>query len=169
MSYEKLKKLNINLKDLTIKYAYSSSNVRDYRDRMVITEVEKNFNSKKELEDFLLGIVSGHFDGCTRVSRSLTLYKRIQYLKENNLIENGIAKDTEEVRQILTGEKKVKVKQFILASEVYVLKSTKMGVQLLYKTPKAKPTKFFKSELEEIKQQYKVFLTQYKIKEVEAN
>lgn len=165
MSYDTLKKLNINLKDLTIKYAYSSSNVRD---RMVTTEVEKNFNSKKELEDFLLGIVSGHFDGCTRVSRSLTLYKRI-YLKENNLIENGIAKDTEEVRQILIGEKKVKVKQFIFASEVYVLKSTKIGVQLLYKTPKAKPTKFFKSELEEIKQQYKVFLTQYKIKEVEAN
>ena len=85
------------------------------------------------------------------------------------MIENGIAKDTEEVRQILTGEKKVKVKQFILASEVYVLKSTKMGVQLLYKIPKAKPTKFFKSELEEIKQQHKVFLKQYKIKEVEVN
>ena len=45
MSYDTLKKLNINLKDLSIKYAYSSSNVRDYRDRMVTTEVEKNFNS----------------------------------------------------------------------------------------------------------------------------
>ena len=57
----------------------------------------------------------------------------------------------------------------ILAAEVYVLKSTKIGVQLLYKTPKAKPTKFFKSELEEIKQQHKVFLKQYKIKEEEVN
>ena len=164
MSYDKLKKLNINLKDLTIKYAYSSSNVRDYRDRMVTTEVEKSFNSKKELEDFLLGIVSGHFDGCTRVSRSLTLYKRIQYLKENNLIENGIAKDTEEVRKILTGEKKVKVKQFILASEVYVLKSTKIGVQLLYKLLKQNQLNFSNQNLKKSNNSIKYFLNNTRLK-----
>ena len=52
MSYDKLKKLNINLKDLTIKYAYSSSNVRDYRDRMVTTEVEKSFNILMAVQEF---------------------------------------------------------------------------------------------------------------------
>ena len=169
MSYETLKKLNINLNDLSIKYAYSSSNVRDYRNHMVTTEVEKNFNTKKELEDFLLGIVAGYYDGCTRIPRSLALYKRIQYLEDNNLIENGIAKDTEEVRQILTGEKKVKIEQFILASGVFVLKMTKTGVKILYKTPKTNPTKLFKSELEKIKKEHKNFLTQYKIKEIKVN
>lgn len=105
MSYETLKQFSINLKDLTVKYSYSSNNLRDWRDRMVVEKVEKTFESKKELEDFLLGIVSGFIDGVTQLPRSLTMYKRIQWLIDNDLIENDMAKDTEEVRKILTGEK----------------------------------------------------------------
>ena len=63
MSYETLKQFSINLKDLTVKYSYSSNNLRDWRDRLVVEKVEKTFESKKELEDFLLGIVSGFIDG----------------------------------------------------------------------------------------------------------
>ena len=112
MSYETLKQFSINLKDLTVKYSYSSNNLRDWRDRMVVEKVEKTFESKKELEDYLLGLVSGVIDGVTKLPRSLTMYKRIQWLVDNDLIENDMAKDTEEVRKVLTGEKKVQPKQY---------------------------------------------------------
>ena len=114
MSYETLKQFSINLKDLTVKYSYSSNNLRDWRDRMVVEKVEKTFESKKELEDYLLGLVSGVIDGVTKLPRSLTMYKRIQWLVDNDLIENDMAKDTEEVRKVLTGEKKVQPKQYIM-------------------------------------------------------
>lgn len=113
MSYETLKQFSINLKNLTVKYSYSSNNLRDWRDRLVVEKVEKTFESKKELEDYLLGLVSGVIDGVTRLPRSLTMYKRIQWLIDNDLIENDMAKDTEEVRKVLTGEKKVQPKQYI--------------------------------------------------------
>lgn len=99
MSYETLKQFSINLKDLTVKYSYSSNNLRDWRDRLVVEKVEKTFESKKELEDYLLGLVSGVIDGVTRLPRSLPMYKRIQWLIDNDLIENDMAKDTEEVRK----------------------------------------------------------------------
>jgi hypothetical protein len=51
MSYETLKKLTVNLKELKVKYAYSSSNVRDWRDRIIVNEVEREFESKEKLED----------------------------------------------------------------------------------------------------------------------
>lgn len=107
MSYETLKQFSINLKDLTVKYSYSSNNLRD---RLVVEKVEKAFESKKELEDYLLGLVSGVIDGVIKLPRSLTMYKRIQWLVDNDLIENDMAKDTEEVRKVLTGEKKVQPK-----------------------------------------------------------
>lgn len=47
MSYETLKQFSINLKDLTVKYSYSSNNLRDWRDRLVVEKVEKTFESKK--------------------------------------------------------------------------------------------------------------------------
>lgn len=49
MSYETLKQFSINLKDLTVKYSYSSNNLRDWRDRMVVEKVEKTFESKKRI------------------------------------------------------------------------------------------------------------------------
>lgn len=169
MSYETLKKLAINLKELKVKYAYSSSNMRDWRDRIIVNEVEKEFESKEKLEDFLLGLVSGHYDGCTRISRSLTLYKRIQYLEENNLIENDMAKDTEEVRKILTGEKKVKVKQFVMiAEDGSTLKTTKYGVRLFPKVYGVNPTKLYKSDVDTIKSCYKNFIERQNVKVVEV-
>ena len=131
MSYVTLKQFSINLKDLTVKYSYSSNNLRDWRDRMVVEKVEKNFESEEELENFLLGIVSGFFDGVTRVPRSLTLYKRIQWLIDNDLIENRMAKDTEEVRKVLTGEKKVQPKQYIMVTDFGdTLRKRQYGVTL---------------------------------------
>lgn len=169
MSYETLKKLTVNLKELKVKYAYSSSNVRDWRDRIIVNEVEREFESKEKLEDFLLGLVSGHYDGCTRISRALTLYKRIQYLEEHDLIENYMAKDTEEVRKILTGEKKVKVKQFVMMTDDgSTLKTTKYGVRLFPKSYGVKPSKLYKSDVDTIKACYKSFIEQHNVKEVEV-
>lgn len=131
MSYETLKQFSINLKDLTVKYSYSSNNIRDWRDRLVVEKVEKTFESKKELEDFLLGIVSGFIDGVTRLPRSLTMYKRIQWLIDNDLIEDDMAKDTEEVRKVLTGEKKVQPKQYIMVTDLgATLRKRQYGVTL---------------------------------------
>ena len=131
MSYETLKQFSINLKDLTVKYSYSSNNIRDWRDRLVVEKVEKTFESKKELEDFLLEIVSGFIDGVTQLPRSLTMYKRIQWLIDNDLIENDMAKDTEEVRKVLTGEKKVQPKQYIMVTDLGdTLRKRQYGVTL---------------------------------------
>lgn len=169
MSYDTLKKLAINLKELKVKYAYSPSNERDWLDRIVVNEVDKEFESKEKLEDFLLGLVSGYYDGCTRISRSLTLYKRIQYLEENNLIENYMAKDTEEVRKILTGEKKVKVKQFVMiAEDGSTLKTTKYGVRLFPKIYGVNPTKLYKSDVEKIQEHHANFLKRENVKVVEV-
>lgn len=131
MSYETLKQFSINLKDLTVKYSYSSNNLRDWRDRLVVEKVEKTFESKKELEDYLLGLVSGVIDGVIKLPRSLTMYKRIQWLVDNDLIENDMAKDTEEVRKVLTGEKKVQPKQYIMVTDLGdTLRKRQYGVTL---------------------------------------
>lgn len=47
MSYETLRQFSINLKDLTVKYSYSSNNLRDWRDRMVVEKVEKPLKAKE--------------------------------------------------------------------------------------------------------------------------
>lgn len=85
MSYDTLKSLSVNLKELKVKYSYSPSNVYDHRDRKVTYHAEKEFETKEKLENWLMGLVSGHYDGCSPVSRSVTLFKRIMWLQENDL------------------------------------------------------------------------------------
>lgn len=156
MSYDTVKKLSINLKKMEVKYAYSPSNVRDWNDNLVVYEDFRTFETKKELEDWLMGLVSGHYGGCSRISRSVTLFKRIMWLEENNLIEKGMAKDTEEVRKVLTGEKKVKPKMYILENNRgYKLKVLKWRVRL---QSFGKASKLYKSELESIQEEHADFL-----------
>ena len=169
MSYETLKQFSINLKDLTVKYSYSSSNLRDWRDRMIVEKVEKTFESKKELEDYLLGLVSGVIDGVTRLPRSLPMYKRIQWLIDNDLIENDMAKDTEEVRKVLTGEKKVQPKQYIMVTDLgATLRKRQYGVTLYSEWKKVSPTTLYKSDLKEIEENFADFIKQHEIKVVEV-
>lgn len=156
MSYDTVKKMSINLKKLEVKYAYSPSNVRDWNDNLVVYEDVRTFETKKELEDWLMGLVSGHYGGCSRISRSVTLFKRIMWLEENNLIENGMAKDTEEVRKVLTGEKKVKPKMYVLENNRgYRVKALKWRIQL---RPFGNASKLYKSELEAIQEAHADFL-----------
>lgn len=156
MSYDTLKSLSVNLKELKVKYSYSPSNVYDHRDRKVTYHTEKEFETKEKLENWLMGIVSGHYDGCTRVGRSLTLFKRIVWLQENGLIENGEVVDAEEARKVLTGEKKVKPKTYILENNRgYKLKVLKWRVRL---QSFGKASKLYKSELESIQEEHKDFL-----------
>lgn len=156
MSYDTLKSLSVNLKELKVKYSYSPSNVYDHRDRKVTYHAEKEFETKEKLENWLMGIVSGHYDGCTPISRSITLFKRIMWLEENNLIEKGMAKDTEEVRKVLTGEKKVKPKTYILENNRgYKLKVLKWRVRL---QSFGKASKLYKSELESVQKEHADFL-----------
>lgn len=169
MSYETLKQFSINLKDLTVKYSYSSNNLRDWRDRLVVEKVEKTFESKKELEDYLLGLVSGVIDGVTRLPRSLTMYKRIQWLIDNDLIENDMAKDTEEVRKVLTGEKKVQPKQYIMVTDLGdTLRKRQYGVTLYPEWKNVSPTTLYKSDLKEIEEYFADFIKQHEIKVVEV-
>lgn len=169
MSYETLKQFSINLKDLTVKYSYSSNNLRDWRDRLVVEKVEKAFESKKELEDYLLGLVSGVIDGVIKLPRSLTMYKRIQWLVDNDLIENDMAKDTEEVRKVLTGEKKVQPKQYIMVTDLGdTLRKRQYGVTLYPEWKKASPTTLYKSDLKEIEENFADFIKQHEIKVVEV-
>lgn len=169
MSYETLKQFSINLKDLTVKYSYSSNNLRDWRDRLVVEKVEKAFESKKELEDYLLGLVSGVIDGVIKLPRSLTMYKRIQWLVDNDLIENDMAKDTEEVRKVLTGEKKVQPKQYIMVTDLGdTLLKRQYGVTLYPEWKKVSPTTLYKSDLKEIEENFADFIKQHEIKVVEV-
>lgn len=169
MSYETLKQFSINLKDLTVKYSYSSNNLRDWRDRLVVEKVEKTFESKKELEDYLLGLVSGVIDGVIKLPRSLTMYKRIQWLVDNDLIENDMAKDTEEVRKVLTGEKKVQPKQYIMVTDLGdTLRKRQYGVTLYPEGKKVSPTTLYKSDLKEIEENFADFIKQHGIKVVEV-
>ena len=169
MSYQTLKQFSINLKDLTLKYSYSSNNVRDYRNRMVVKKEEISFESKEKLEDFVLGIVSGVIDGVIRLPRSLTMYKRIQWLIDNDLIENNMAKDTEEVRKVLTGEKKVQPKQYIMVTDLGdTLRKRQYGVTLYPEWKKVSPTTLYKSDLKEIEENFADFIKQHEIKVVEV-
>ena len=156
MSYDTLKSLSVNLKELKVKYSYSPSNVYDHRDRKVTYHTEKEFETKEKMENWLMGIVSGHYDGCTRVGRSLTLFKRIVWLQENGLIENGEVVDAEEARKVLTGEKKVKPKMYVLENNRGCkLKVLRWRIQL---SPFGKASKLYKSELEAVQKEHADFL-----------
>ena len=156
MSYDTLKKLSINLKDLSVKYSYSPSNVREFNGNMVVYDCEKEFESKEKLEDWLLCLVEGHYGGESPISRSVTLYKRIMWLEENGLIVKGKPVDSEEVRKILTGEKKVKPKMYIMTNNRgYKLKSLKWRISLRMG---GSYSKLYKSEVEEIQKEHADFL-----------
>ena len=155
MSYDTVKKMSINLKKLEVKYAYSPSNVREFNGNLVVYEDVRTFETKKELEDWLLGLV-GHYDGCSPVSRSVTLFKRIMWLQENGLIESGEVVDTEEARKVLTGEKKVKPKMYVLENDLgYKVRVLKWRIQL---RSFGKASKLYKSELEAIQENHADFL-----------
>ena len=156
MSYDTLKSLSVNLKELKVKYSYSPSNVYDHRDRKVTYQAEKEFETKEKLENWLMGLVSGHYGGCSPISRSVTLFKRIMWLQENGLIENGEVVDTEEARKVLTGEKKVKPKMYVLENDLgYKVRVLKWRIQL---RSFGKASKLYKSELEAIQENHADFL-----------
>lgn len=156
MSYDTVKKMSINLKKLEVKYAYSPSNVREFNGNLVVYEDVRTFETKKELEDWLLGLVSGHYGGCSPISRSLTLFKRIMWLQDNGFIENGEAIDTKEVRMVLTGEKKVKPKMYVLENDLgYKIRVLKWRIQL---RSGGKASKLYKSELEAVQKGHTDFL-----------
>lgn len=156
MSYDTLKSLSVNLKELKVKYSYSPSNVYDHRDRKVTYHADKEFETKEKLENWLMGLVSGHYDGCTRIGRSLTLFKRVVWLQENGLIESGEVVDTEEARKVLTGEKKVKPKMYVLENDLgYKVRVLKWRIQL---RSFGKASKLYKSELEAIQENHADFL-----------
>lgn len=159
MSYDTLKKLSINLKDLVAKYSYSPSNVREWNGNMVVYDCEKEFESKEKLEDWLLCLVEGHYGGESPISRSVTLYKRIMWLEENGLIVKGKPVDSEEVRKILTGEKKVKPKMYVLGNNRgYRLKSLKWRVSLRMG---GSYSKLYKPEVEVIQKVHAEFLERH--------
>lgn len=156
MSYDTLKSLSVNLKELKVKYSYSPSNVYDHRDRKVTYHAEKEFETKEKLENWLMGLVSGHYGGCSPISRSVTLFKRIMWLQDNGFIENGEAIDTKEVRMVLTGEKKVKPKMYVLENDLgYKVRVLKWRIQL---RSSGKASKLYKSELEAVQKGHTDFL-----------
>lgn len=159
MSYDTLKKLSINLKDLSVKYSYSPSNVREFNGNMVVYDCEKEFESKEKLEDWLLCLVEGHYGGESPISRSVTLYKRIMWLEENGLIVKGKPVDSEKVRKILTGEKKVKPKMYVLENNRgYRLKSLKWSISLRVG---GSYSKLYKPEVEAIQRVHAEFLERH--------
>ena len=141
---------------MEVTYAYSPSNIREFNGNLVVYEGVKTFETKKELEDWLMGLVSGHCGGCSPISRSLTLFKRIMWLQENGLIESGEVVDTEEARKVLTGEKKVKPKMYVLENNLgYKVRVLKWRIQL---RSFGKASKLYKSELEEVQKEHADFL-----------
>lgn len=165
MSYDTLKRMSMNLKELTVKYSYSPSNVYEHNGSRVVYDCEKKFESKEKLEDWLLCLVEGHYGGESPILRSVTLYKRIMWLEENGLIVIGKPVDSEEVRKILTGEKKIKPKMYIMENELGHLKRLKYGIRL---QSWGKATRLYKSDVEEIQEYHADFLERHNVKVVEV-
>lgn len=74
--------MSINLKDLSVKYSYSSSNLREFNGNMIVYDVERSFETKEQLEEWLLSLVEGHYNGETPISRSLTYTNVLNGLKK---------------------------------------------------------------------------------------
>jgi hypothetical protein len=82
MLYDTSGKLSINLKDLSVKYSYSQSDLRDFNGNMIVYDVERSFETKEQLEEWLLSLVEGHYSGETPTSRSLTYTNVLNGLKK---------------------------------------------------------------------------------------
>lgn len=125
MSYDTVKSFKVDFDRLEITGKISPSNIRDWRDRRIVEPFKITFGNRDELEAKLVGIANGYLEGSTKFPPSTTFAKRVDWLVENgyaydvNGNKNGMWKwytlpDTKEVREVLTGKKKIKTPYYIV-------------------------------------------------------
>lgn len=125
MSYDTVKSFKVDFERLEITGKISPSNVRDWRDRRIVEPFKITFGNQEELEAKLVGIANGYLEGSTKFPPSTTFAKRVDWLVENgyaydtNGNKNSMWKwytlpDTKEVREVLTGKKKIKTPYYIV-------------------------------------------------------
>lgn len=123
MGYEIVRKFSINRKELKVKYTVASSNVRDWNDRLVFEDVERNFKSIDELRDFLVGIANDVLGGMIKMPRSHAFSKRLIYLDSIGALTpdesypewKSIKNPTDEVKLILSGEQRYSLQEYIIS------------------------------------------------------
>lgn len=115
MSYEIVRKMSINRTDLEVKLTSASNNVRDWMDCLVFEDTSIKFKTYLELEDYMVIVANEVLGGQFRLPRTHAINRRLIYLKEAGLLEYASStnekwlqvKDTQEVRDILTGKTRI--------------------------------------------------------------
>ncbi|MFT8556590.1 hypothetical protein [Liquorilactobacillus hordei] len=142
MSYETVKSFSAKEKELTIKGAYSSSNVTDAYGRRVTEKFEQNYTNLKDFKDGLFNFVDGYFEGSARFSNSSTFVKRIRMLIHENLIESHPDKQfsdiiwhkvarSEKAFNIMIGKEKIELATYsIVGNENIVLRKLRSKIKL---------------------------------------
>lgn len=134
MSYDTVLKFKIDKKHLSITGRYRSSNVFDEYGRRVDEDYTKTFDNLEEFKKGVFDYADGALSGSLRFSSSSTMSKRLSYLSQNGKLcyENPekaksnkpedefyknwfVVNRDEETFKVLTGEKKVKPKVWVIS------------------------------------------------------
>lgn len=134
MSYDTVLSFKINRKNMTITGRYRSSNCFDMFDRRVVEDYTKTYKTPEEFEKGVFDFADGALSGSLRFSSSSTMSKRLTWLSQNNKLryrypekaksnnpEDAWYKEwfeverNEETFKVLTGEKKVKPKVWVIS------------------------------------------------------
>ena len=132
MGYSIVRNLKINRLGLSVTFTIASSNVRDYNDRLIFDTVNRDFKNINELECAVVDFSKNVLNGMIRLPRLHSINKRLQYLKNTGAIvpradfpEIWEFKQIDDnVKKILTGEKRVKVPLYKISNNVSSIKET---------------------------------------------
>lgn len=170
MSYITIKTMSIDTSNLSIKTKASPSNIRDWNDRAIVDENIAVYDTQEEFEEALISIANEYLSGYYRMSRSMTIPKRIAWLIDNgyayNLTERWLKlTDCEVTRQVLTGKKKIKADEYIFTNGYLEARVTKRGCSLKSNnSKKSKATKLYKYEAEMVEKENQKFFEKYHVK-----
>lgn len=140
--------MKIDYKTLTISMTAASSNVRDWNDRLIYESHTTTHDTLDEFKRQVFAIANDVLSGMIQVPRNHTIEKRLQYLKDHDLLEpeSDTTPDwlhviqNDESFNILTGKTRVKCPMYIIAdANTHGVVSNKFSYKL---RTKDKATKF---------------------------
>lgn len=139
MSYDTVLKFRIDRKNMTITGRYRSSNCYDMYGRREVEDYTKEYGTLEEFKQGVFDFADGALSGSLRFSNSSTMGKRLAWLSqkkklvyrypekvksnnpENTWYKNWFAvKRNEETFEVLTGEKRVKPKMWVIVNDNHI-------------------------------------------------
>lgn len=140
--------MKIDYKNLTISMTCASSNVRDWNDRLIYESYTHEHDTLDSFRDQVFAIADDTLSGMLKLPRNHTIEKRLQYLKDHNLLQAASTTTpdwlkvirNDESFSILSGQKKIKCPMYIIANDSTLgVTTSKYSYSL---KPKRKATKF---------------------------